>query len=102
MRDKAGSAAAPAARWRNCLRWGSFMGPSQMAMEAQRISPLLTVRGALPAYVASCAGFRTPAALISPRAPATGVRKAPMHEIASGDGAPAVPQAAGAADGYGV
>ena len=33
-------------------------------------------------------------------APVTGVRKAPRHEIASGDGAPAVPQAAGAANGY--
>ena len=42
-----------------------------------------------------CVGFRTPAALICPRAPAAGVRKAPRHEIASGDGAPAVPQAAG-------
>src|SRR6516164_1207835 len=47
------------------------------------------------------AGFRTPAALISPRAPATGVGKAPRHEIASGDGAPAVQQAVGAANGYG-
>src|SRR6516165_3142870 len=56
---------------------------------------------AAPAQVSSCAGFRTPAALISPRAPVTGVRKAPRHEIASGDGAPAVPQAAGAANGYG-
>ena len=46
-------------------------------------------------------GFRTPATTISPRAPAAGVRKAPRHEIASGDGAPAVPHAAGAADGYG-
>ena len=34
-------------------------------------------------------------------APVTGVRKAPRHEIASGDGAPAVPQTAGAANGYG-
>ena len=34
-------------------------------------------------------------------APVTGVRKAPRHEIASGDGASAVPHAAGAADGYG-
>src|SRR5262245_33932372 len=25
MRDTAGSAAAPAAKWRNCLRWGSFI-----------------------------------------------------------------------------
>src|SRR6516225_9888768 len=56
---------------------------------------------ACTAYVRCCAGFRTPAALISPRAPATGVRKAPRHEIASGDGTPAVQQAVGAANGYG-
>src|SRR5580692_7792778 len=30
-----------------------------------------------------CAGFRTPAGLISAHAPLTGVRKAPRHEIAS-------------------
>src|SRR6266540_2693099 len=28
MRDKAGRAAAPAARCKNCLRWGSFISPS--------------------------------------------------------------------------
>ena len=49
------------------------------------------------AYVSLCAGFRTPAAMIYPRAPVTGVRKAPS---VSGDGALAVPQAAGAANGY--
>jgi hypothetical protein len=44
------------------------------------------------AYVAYCAGFRTPATTSYPRAPAAGVRKAPRHEIASGGGARAVPQ----------
>src|SRR6266566_4917852 len=34
------------------------------------------------AYVALCAGFRTPALTIEPSADATGVRKAPRHEIA--------------------
>src|SRR5215467_4324838 len=52
---------------------------------------------AAPAHVRSCAGFRTPAATISPHALAAGVRKPPRHEIASGDGAPAVPRATGAA-----
>src|SRR6516225_4959748 len=48
-----------------------------------------------------CAGFRTPAALSSPRAPPAGVRKAPRHEIASGGSGPSVPQEGGAANGYG-
>jgi hypothetical protein len=39
--------------------------------------------------------------MILPRAPATGGRKAPRHEIASGDSAPAVPQASGATKCYG-
>jgi hypothetical protein len=52
---------------------------------------------AAPAQVSSCAGFRTPAALISPRAPLAGVRKAPRHEIASGGSGKAVPQESGAA-----
>ena len=47
-----------------------------------------------------CAGFRTPAALSSPRAPPAGVRKAPRHEIASGGSGPSVPQERGAANGY--
>jgi len=46
-----------------------------------------------------CAGFRTPATPISPRAVTAGVRKAPRHEIASGGGAAAVPQARGGAAG---
>src|SRR5205085_2157141 len=44
-----------------------------------------------------CAGFRTPASTISPRAAAAGVRKAPRHEIASGGSAAAVAQARGGA-----
>src|SRR5271166_6746894 len=39
--------------------------------------------------------------MILPRAPATGGRKPPRHEIASGDSAPAVPQASGATKCYG-
>jgi ABC transporter substrate binding protein len=44
-----------------------------------------------------CAGFRTPAMTIWPRALTAGVRKAPRHEIASGGSAPTVPQEARAA-----
>jgi hypothetical protein len=40
---------------------------------------------------------QTPATLISPHPPLAGVRKAPRHEIASGDSGPAVPQEGGAA-----
>jgi hypothetical protein len=44
-----------------------------------------------------CAGFRTPAALISPQGPMAGVRKASRHEIASGGSGPSVPREDGAA-----
>ena len=41
-----------------------------------------------------CAGpFSDAGMMISPRAPAAGVRKAPRHEIAEGGGTPAVPRA---------
>ena len=49
------------------------------------------------ACVRQCAGFRTPAALISPHALLAGVRKAPRHEIASGGSGKALPREGGAA-----
>ena len=52
---------------------------------------------AATAQVRLCAGFRTPAALISPQGPMAGVRKASRHEIASGGSGPSVPREDGAA-----
>src|SRR6516162_6129000 len=41
MREAAGRAAAPAAKWRNCLRWGGFMMrlSIKFADEISRIGP---------------------------------------------------------------
>ena len=82
-------------------RWEPYAGKLQVrvcAGGARQLASLPRPRSfAAPAHVGFCAGFRTPATTISPRAPAAGVRKAPRHEIASGGGAPAEPQGAGAA-----
>src|SRR5262249_41625265 len=49
MRKPAGSAAAPAARCRNCLRWGSFIGALPRSRDAiQPISALRWPREVLP------------------------------------------------------
>src|SRR5215831_5881172 len=67
-RDKAGSAAAPAARCRNCRR-GSFTVPSLFRFDVGRpddLAPLLGFFGDEPAKIAGRAGKRSAAEISEP------------------------------------